>query len=96
VCLVGGILGPNQAKGMPAGGPELKALPITDGGNIGTTKKSRSSWTKSRCRYSSLSILNSSKVVLHIIQNPILRGDQPNKPVPLLTGTTIFAHARPL
>ena len=61
-----------------------------------TTKKSRSSWTKSRCRNSSLSILNSSKVVLHIIQNPILRGDQPNKPVPLLTGTTIFAHARPL
>ena len=96
VCSVGGSKGLNQAESVPTGGPELEALLIADGGNISTTRKSRSSRIQSYPRLLATEALYSSKVILLIFKISTLRVDQPNKRVPLLTGSTILEGARAL
>ena len=96
MCRVGGSKSLNHAEDIPTEGPTFIALPITDGGNISTTRKSRSSRIQSYPRLLVTEELCSSKVILLIFKISTLRVDQPNKRVPLLTGSTILEGARAL
>ena len=96
MCSVGGSKSFNQAKSMPTGGPELKALPISVTCNFMTAEKSRSSRIQSYPQLLATEALYSSKVILLIFKISTLREDQPNKRVPGVMVATIFEGATAL